>query len=342
VIVRRFPVDERDLKPFIDAEHKMARGDAVSIDEQLLWMENSVNSQELYEWIEREGENFDLLLFAPYLFATTFWGAQIHPERSVIIPCLHDEPYAYQKVFGTMFARVRGFFFNSRAEQALAASIYPNAGVVERSAVVGMGFELLERRTGESRPRWENLRSGGYLLYAGRKETGKNLDLLLDFYERLPAVQRAELPLVLVGSGSIDFRTGLPDGVMDLGFVSEEEKLALMRDALCLVQPSTNESFSIVLLEALREGTPVLVHGGCPVTAEHALDGDCGLTFANASEFAAAVRFVGTHPEEARRLGRQGREYVEREYSWPAVIARAVGGLERLAYSTSARDVSRV
>lgn len=318
VTVRRFPVDDRDLEPFIKAEQKMARGERLSVSEQLEWMGGSVNSRGLYQFIQQQGLNFDLLIFAPYLFATTFWGAQIHPERSVLIPCLHDEAYAYQEVIGVLFNKVSGLLFNTEAEQRLAERLYP--GVSARSEVVGMGFSA-------DPPVARKFREKPYLLYSGRKELGKNLGLLLEYYEGLPDSVRENLELVLIGSGEVDFRKLLPAGVVDLGFVDEEEKLQLMRSALALVQPSTNESFSIVLLEALLQETPVLVHSECAVTAEHAKNGNCGLEFANQLEFKAVIEVLSS--DIATRLGEQGRRYVLERYSWDAVCDRALGAFIR-------------
>jgi hypothetical protein len=138
--VRRFPVDERNLDVFIKHEISLAEGRPLNIDEQLDWLKNSVNSSKLYEHISIYGESFEAIIFAPYLFATSFWGALIYPNRSIIIPCLHDEAYAYQDVFRALFKSVRGLIFNSTAEMELAYSLYGSSLLEEKCAVVGMGF----------------------------------------------------------------------------------------------------------------------------------------------------------------------------------------------------------
>jgi len=328
IVVRRFPVDERDVEPFLRAEHKMAAGDKLTLPEQLKWIENSVNSKGLYSHIATKGPEFDLIFFAPYLFATTFWGALIYPEKSVLIPCLHDEAYAYNEIFSILFRKVAGFFFNAFAELELAEKIFPGLHSAERGGVVGMGLPL-DPPANVPTDFFEKfgLREKHYFLYSGRKELGKNVDLLLSYYEELPA---DKLPLILIGSGSVDFRGTLPEGVRDLGFVSEEEKRFLMRGALALIQPSVNESFSIVLLEALVQETPVVVHGQCAVTASHASEGSCGLQFVNDLEFKSVIEFLTKNPHLAQTLGMQGRAYVEREYTWEAVLGRAKLILEKI------------
>ena len=315
IVVRRFPVDARDLEVFIHNELAIQDGRPVGIDSQLDWLENSVNSQTLYQHIEQHGAEFQAILFAPYLFATTFWGALIHPERSVLIPCLHDENYAYQDVFKHLFGKVRGLIFNAPAEMELARRLYNLPGFDEKSAVVGMGFERLgELSKGEPRP---------YLLYSGRKEQGKNLDLLIKYFSdykvRFPG---SPLELKIIGAGDIHFMETLPVGVSDLGFVSEEEKEALMQGALALCQPSVNESFSIVIMEAWLRGTPVIVHANCAVTREHVVSSGGGLYFANSEDFSGALQLIINDSVLRGEMGEAGRRFVESVYSWEAVLER--------------------
>jgi glycosyltransferase involved in cell wall biosynthesis len=324
--VRRFPVDERNVDIFLRAEFAMRDGKKLSLDEQLDWLQNSVNSSGLYRHIERHGEEFSAILFAPYLFATSFWGALIHPDRSILLPCLHNEHYAYQDVFRALFSQVRGLIFNAHAERELAEQLY-NRSFRDKSGVVGMGFE------GESSAPKKSLSgTNPFLLYSGRKEQGKNVDLLIRYYEELPESLRAEVELILIGSGTINFRDSLPDGVRDLGFVSEDEKSDLMRRSLALCQPSTNESFSIVMMEAWRSRTAVLVHSACAVTREHVLRSGGGLYFGHPREFAAVVRTLLSEPKLRGEMAEAGAKYVAEEYSWHAVLNRAWETFDRLGY----------
>ncbi|HEV2985528.1 MAG TPA: glycosyltransferase, partial [Vicinamibacterales bacterium] len=49
---------------------------------------------------------------------------------------------------------------------------------------------------------------------------------------------------------------------------------------------------------------------------------DGGLYYRNVAEFEAALEYLLTHDETRGRLGAQGRAYVDREYRWPAVLAK--------------------
>jgi len=120
------------------------------------------------------------------------------------------------------------------------------------------------------------------------------------------------------------------EGVRDLGYLDRDEKTAAYAAATVVCQPSVNESFSIVLMEAWLAGTPVLVHARCPVTTYHTTRAGGGLAFGDFYEFAEALTLLLEDRDRHARLGAQGRAYVETEYSWPAVTTRLTSTLERL------------
>lgn len=333
--VHRFAVQPIAVDAFLKAEFAMRDGRVLTVDEQLEWLAAGVNSRELYLHIAQHGGSFDALLFAPYLFSTTFWGALIHPDRSLLLPCLHNEHYAYQSVFKHLFARVRGLIFNAEPEMELAAQLYGPALVEEKGSVVGMGFAPVREvffTVEESLPPGI---TSPYILYSGRKEEGKNLDLLIRYMEGMREATGRSVSLVLIGSGDIQFRDSLPEGVFDLGFVSEEEKERLMRGALALCQPSVNESFSIVMMEAWLRRTPVIVHGNCAVTRDHVVRSSGGLYFTNEAEFYRVVGMLLDDPSLRESLGENGRSYVVSRYSWPVVLDRFRAACEKCGLGES-------
>jgi glycosyltransferase involved in cell wall biosynthesis len=75
-------------------------------------------------------------------------------------------------------------------------------------------------------------------------------------------------------------------------------------------------------MESWLAGTPVLVHGHCPVTRYHVLRSSGGLYFTSAAEFTGALDWFLDHPAERQWLGALGRAYVLREYDWTSVLGR--------------------
>jgi glycosyltransferase involved in cell wall biosynthesis len=309
--INRFEVDDRNLDRWVPIQVAIHEGQSVSIESQLEWMQHSVNSQTMYSYIVSNAQRFDALFFGPYLFGTTFWGSLIEPAKSILVPCLHDESYAYQEVIASMFRQVRGCLFNAEPERHLAQSLYGPL----RGGSVGMGFECPPAAVVEGLlpflPEGER-----YILYVGRKETGKNVHLLIDYFIEGKALGfiDADIKLAVLGGGSFEDLhrpQALQRGdIIDLPHVSEVDKQRLIRHSLFLCQPSTNESFSIVLMEAWLLGTPVVVHGQCAVTRHHVV------------ESSGVVRYLGSEVGARERFGVAGRAYVCEQYSWAAVLQR--------------------
>ena len=138
-----------------------------------------------------------------------------------------------------------------------------------------------------------------------------------------------DLDIVLTGQSAMVIPGR--DDVHYLGFVSEEEKLAVMQGALCLVQGSRFESLSIVVLESLMMGTPVLVNGQCPVLRDHVRLSGAGLYYGSADEFCGAVAWLRANPQKRALMGENGREYVAKNYHWPELIDRLRGIIDEVS-----------
>jgi glycosyltransferase involved in cell wall biosynthesis len=339
--IRRFPVDPRDLETWIPIQLRINEGLLTSLDDQFDWMRESVNSVRLYEYLMEEAHRFDALFFAPYLFGTTFWGSQIAPEKSILIPCLHDESYAYLDIMRGAFQSVRGVMFNARAEQELAERLYgPLPG-----GVVGMGFDSLPPGVNTSEGSFFQERSP-YVVYLGRKELGKNVGLLIDYFleskESEPLLK--DVRLVIVGGGDFEdlHRPAAlrNKDIIDVTHVSEADKRRILQDALFLCQPSINESFSIVLMEAWQQGIPVVVHSHCEVTRQHVEEASGGLYFSDSKDFSAVLRRMLVDSLLRRDLGEAGRRYVAERYCWEAVLSRFDSVLEDIFQLKEHRGVA--
>lgn len=318
VPVLRFPLDVRDTDTWVPLQIAIANGQSVPLEDEFKWMASSGTSTKLTEWLVANQQNYDAIFFAPYLFGLTFWGSLAVREKAWLIPCLHDESYAYTKTIEAMFRIVGRALFNATPEQDLARALYGEI----LGGEVGMGFDEPPASQTESPI------AGRYAVVLGRKETGKNAHLAIDYFIESKARGLIPEDLKLVVAGGGDFKDLYRDDalkrqdVIDLRRVSESEKLALLRDALVLIQPSVNESFSIVLMESWLQGTPALVHGRCSVTRDHVVRSKGGLYFLNSDEFGGAISLMCDDGELRAKLGINGKRYVRERYSWTAVLER--------------------
>ena len=324
LLVRRFEVGPRDGGRYELLHPKILSSDGDYATE-LEWLANSVWAPGLQRFLETQAHSYDLVLFSPYFFGTTVWGAQVAPERSALVPCLHDEPYARLGTVVRILETVRGCVFNAPAEERLARRL----ARIRTSGVVGLGFDepngLAASRFAESRG------LGRYLLYAGRIEEGKRVHVAVEYALR-HAEERPDAPqLALIGSGTYEPPDEAADVVVNFGFLSEQERRAAYAEAAALVNPSVLESFSIVLMEAWLEGTPAIVASGSEVMREHCEESGGGFVFDSYETYRDAVNQLLDEPETGRRLGEAGRNYVRGEYSWPAVRRRLQTTIEKIA-----------
>lgn len=167
-----------------------------------------------------------------------------------------------------------------------------------------------------------------YFLFVGRLEKIKGLHQLIPLFgehgNRPPELPQAELWIAGSGSQEAELRrlaAGNPR-VRFLGYVHEPRLSELYRNAVALVVPSLcYEVFPLVLLEAFRQRTPVLVRriGGMTEVAESSAG---GAAFADTPELAALMRQLLADPDRRDALGRRGYEAFQRCWTPEAHLAR--------------------
>jgi glycosyltransferase involved in cell wall biosynthesis len=327
--VRRFKVRPRDAERYLRLHWRLELGGRLTSFEEEDFVRESVNSTDLYAYLAAERDRY-WYAFIPYCFGTTWEGALMAPERSLLIPCLHDEPFAHLAWTRRVLRAVRRVCLHVPAEQALAQAVAGPGLDAAALALVGEGVDAPPPGD-PARFRQKYRIETPFLLYAGRKAKEKNTPLLLEYYARYRFTHpRRPLKLVLIGAGGVRVPERLSEDVIDLGFVPLQDKADAYAAALALCQPSRLESFSLVMMEAWLSGTPALVHGGCAVTREHCQASNGGLYFDDYWEFVEAVELLQDDAALRARLGGNGRAYVLARYTWDRVTDNYLGVLRGL------------
>lgn len=326
--VRRFKVRKRDTAAFDSVNYKLTNYKGkLTEQEEDLFMKEMIHSPRLYDFMKIHQEEYSLFVFIPYMFGTTYQGVQICPQKSVMIPCFHDESYIYLHVFQKVFSNVRGMIFLSQPECSLAYRVFDLKNV--SVAVFGTGIDTrieydadrFRRKYGITVP---------YLICAGRKDAGKKVDLLLKYFALYKKRNRTNLCLVLIGGGKIEIPDFIKYDVYDLGFVPIEDKYDAFSASVALCNPSEYESFSLVIMESWLCNRPVLVNEACEVTGKFVKDAKGGLYFLDYFEFEGAVRYMERHPKEAAQMGSAGREYVRSHYDWKVIADQYIEYFEKI------------
>ncbi|MBN1939563.1 MAG: glycosyltransferase family 4 protein [Candidatus Aminicenantes bacterium] len=111
---------------------------------------------------------------------------------------------------------------------------------------------------------------GGYVFSLSTLEPRKNFRRLIEAYALLPESLRLDHPLVIAGGKGwknrdvfdVVTRRGLEKQVRFLGYVPEEDRAPLLREATVFTLPSLYEGFGMPVLEAMACGTPVVTSSG--------------------------------------------------------------------------------
>jgi len=177
---------------------------------------------------------------------------------------------------------------------------------------------------------------GPMVLFAGRLEWEKGVHTLI---EAVPRLRRRfpGLRLVVIGKGSqqesleeLARRLRVSRSVHFAGWRTESGLRAAAAAADVAVVPSVYEPFGLVALEAAALGTP-LVASDTGGLAEIVVNGETGLTFPalDAAALADAVTSMLRDEVVARRVVREAREVLARDYAWPTIAATTVSTYER-------------
>lgn len=115
--IRRFKVRKRDTKAFDEVNYKLINNIALTESEELTFINEMINSPDMYKYIEQNKNEYVAFVYIPYMFGTTYFGVKAAPEKAVLIPCFHDEAYFYMNIFKEMYSKVAGIIYNAEPEK---------------------------------------------------------------------------------------------------------------------------------------------------------------------------------------------------------------------------------
>lgn len=318
--VRRFKVRKRDTAAFDAVNAKLLRKNSITASEEKIFINEMVNSPDMYQYMKEHQKAYGLFVFIPYMFGTTYYGIQQCPEKSVVIPCFHDEAYIYLEIYNKAFEQAAGMIYLARPEYDLANKVFDLKNTVQ--AVLGAGVDTQFASNPERFKKKFNI-DKPFILYAGRKDEGKNIYTLLNYFrEYKKSFIESDLCLLMIGGGSVKIPEDIQNEVIDLGFIDQQDKFDAYGAAVVLCQPSKNESFSIVIMESWLSRRPVLVHGRCSVTRDFVSQSNGGLYFETYYEFEECINYFISHPEISSQMGELGREFVLKNFEWSVIVRK--------------------
>lgn len=319
VTVRRFKVDcPRDNRTFGALTQEIYSNPDHTREQAYDWIKaQGPVSEELISYISDHAGDYDLFLFFTYLYYPTVMGIREVCEKSVLVPFCHDEPPVYLRCFYDVFSCPAGIIFNTEEEKEFVRRRFGNEHIP--SILTGIGLDIPPLNSLPNGRKHFNL-TKPFILYMGRIDPAKGCSELFEYFLSYKKSHGGDLQLVLMGNELVPVPKHRD--IISLGFVSEEEKYAVLRECEALVLPSHFESLSIVVLEAFAFRKPVLVSGHCAVLKGHCTKSNGGLYFYGNEDFAECLFLLYENENLRTAMGLNGEKYVNERYRWEDILVR--------------------
>lgn len=276
-------------------------------------------SSQLLDYLRTNKHSFDIFIFFTVSYCSTYFGLEIVADRSIIVPTMHREACISFDLYKRFFNFPKYILYNTAEEMRLANNIFPQTKKIP-SDIVGVGVDTScnSQSTSDELISNQFMIDRPYILYLGRIEQSKGCLDLCHFFVNYNEKTGKKLTLVFAGKKIC----GLPnrDDVIHAGFVSEQEKSVLLRNAVAVCIPSLFESLSMVLLEAWSLKTPTLVNGNCDVLKGHSNRGNGGFYYHDEESFHKFLSLLLDNPSLRKVLGARGKKYVENNYTWQSIL----------------------
>jgi glycosyltransferase involved in cell wall biosynthesis len=315
----------------------------------------------LVEYLKRHQQQYDVLIFFTYLYATTVVGLDVCPQRSILVSTAHDEPAIGLEIYKEVFAKPAAICYLTESERKFVREFFVDRPLLEE--VTGVGIEIPQSQPYPRIPappldedtdapaaapalaseddsavtrdygshilqrgsvfRRRHRLYGPVVLYGGRIDPGKGCEELIQYFSEY-VKEGGDATLALMGAKLMS----LPEEpfLKFAGLLSDNERVQALEAATIVVCPSPFESLSLLALEALAVGTPILANARSAVLVEHCVRSNGGLFYADRDEFVEALKLLLSDERLRQQLGRNGRDYVRRNYRWDVVL----GKFERL------------
>lgn len=212
----------------------------------------------------------DLIHSLHYTHPLVAWTRRIvtiHDMTFFLYPELHTRSRRGIMRFFIRHAikRAEALIFDSQSSQKDAERILPIGDNLRSVAPLGVSPQPIEEDNSCDKLPAELSGSTRYLLFVGTIEPRKNIVRIVQAFERI-AKQHPRLQLVF--AGKLGWYTDeivaaiknspMSERIHSLGFVSDDQKWALLRNCQVLVYPSLYEGFGLPILEGMAAGAPVV------------------------------------------------------------------------------------
>lgn len=174
-----------------------------------------------------------------------------------------------------------------------------------------------------------------YILFVGTLQPRKNIVRLIEAFLAV-ASEKEDIELVIIGKKGWMYedivdtpkKAGIENRVKFLSFVPDEDLVAFYENAECFVLPSLYEGFGLPILEAMKNGCPVITS---KISSLPEAGGDAALYIdpEDTSDIAKKIIKVLDDSKLRKSMIEKGLEHVKK-FSWEKTATQTLKVLEEL------------
>jgi len=197
----------------------------------------------------------------------------------------------------------------------------------ERLTVIPNGVEPLKANL-KVADIFPELKDKKYIFSIGRIVEEKGFETIIEAAATAKDKQQ-DIVFVIAGKGPMlkeyqnrVLKRGLECYVSFIGYVTDDQRNALIQDCELVVIPSLYEPFGIVVLESMALGKPTVVSntGGMKGIIKHLQNGML-MVPGSPQSLLEQIEYLFNQPEKAKEIGSRGKQIVQSLYGWKRIAA---------------------
>jgi glycogen synthase len=205
----------------------------------------------------------------------------------------------------------------------------------KKLAIVPNGIEQSEGKVNSSEI-YPFMKERKYVFSVGRMVKEKGFETIIEAAQLAKESKRDDIYFVIAGKGPMleRYRKIVSERQLDhyiafIGYVSDEQRNALLVNSEIAVFPSLYEPFGIVALEAMILSKPTIVSetGGLKGIIMHKQTGML-MVPDDADSLLSNIDFLTSYPDMAKEIGDKGGKIVKNLYGWTRVASQTVKVME--------------
>ena len=245
----------------------------------------------------------------------------------------------YSLMLGSVLEKATAWHFTASHERDNVSPMVSNCINESKSIVIPNGIDLNDYENlpvkGSFKKRYPGLGGNKYILFLGRLNKKKGLDILVEAFREILQVDN-KCYLVIAGPDDGYEKTiknilnsyKISDRVIFTGILKGENKLAAYVDAELFVLPSYSENFGMSIVEAMACGTPVIISnrvGICDDIEEF----NAGIVVAPIAKLlVSGIRNLLTNPTLSREISINAKRLIVEKYDIDKVASLMINAYQ--------------